>query len=246
MKANGGAPKTARQPAPRAEPLFAPAQTPQTGFAEAPAPSFDLEKSPKPESRAAAARPPARRKNNGNVALVAKALASIPRKTRVAAPETIEILLAKEEAGLIFGWVSRQGSRQRAESEAACRAVTLRLSAPEGGFFIEGLAPETQWMLDRPAFLGDETFGAWAWTAIPNDSGTFSLVVSMAAREVDANGVTNDIALPDQVVKVQVRGNFWRGFGRFARGAILLLAGSGLTVAAIYALKMTGKLPQLP
>jgi hypothetical protein len=246
LKANGGAAKPARQPAPRAEAVFAEKQAPQTGFAEASAPSFDLEKSPKPASRAVATRPPAPRKGNVNVALVAKALASIPRKTRVAVPETIEILLAKEEAGLIFGWLARQGSQQRAGSEAACRAITLRLSAPGGGFFIEGLAPETQWVLDRPAFLGEETFGTWAWTAIPNDSGAFSLVVSMSAREVDANGVTNDIALPDQVVKVQVRGNFWRGFGRYARGALLLLAGSGLTVAAYYALKMTGKFPQLP
>jgi hypothetical protein len=238
MKAKNGAAKTP-QPASRAEPVYAQAQAAQTGFAEAPAPSFDLEKSLKPESRVAAA---ARRK--GNVALVAKALAPIPRKARVAAPETIEILLPKDEAGLIFGWASRQGP-QPAESVAACRAITLRLSAPEGGFFIEGIAPETQWLLDRPAFLGEETFGTWAWTAIPNDSGAFSLVVSMAAREVDANGVTNDIALPDQVIKVQVSGNFWRGFRRFARRALLLLLGSGLTAAAFYALKMTGKFPQL-
>jgi neural Wiskott-Aldrich syndrome protein len=245
LKANGAAAKTGPQPAPRAEPVFLEAHAPQTGFAEAAAPSFDLEKSKKPEGRAAAARPPARRKA-ANVAFVAKALAAIPRRTRVASPETIEILIGKEEAGLIFGWLSRQDPQQRAESEAACRAITLRLTAPEGGFFIEGIAPETQWLLDRPAFLSEETFGTWAWTAIPNDSGAFSLVVSMAAREVDAHGMTKDIVLPDQVIKVQVRGNPWRGVGRFVRRALLVLSGSGLTVAAYYALKFTGKLPHLP
>jgi neural Wiskott-Aldrich syndrome protein len=234
----------AAQAASRAEPAFTqPAPVQQMGFAEAPSPTFDLEKSGKSPTVAAGA--PARRKA-GNVTLVAKALAPVPRKARVAVPETVEIQISKQEAGAIFGWVSRQGLQPRAESEAACRAITVRLSAPEGGFFIEGIAPETQWLLDRPARPGKETFGTWSWTAIPNDSGSFSLVVSMSAREVDAHGATNDVVLPDQVIKVQVRGNFWRGFGRFMRKALLLLAGSGLTVAAYYLLKMTGKLPQLP
>ncbi len=241
LKANG-----AVKPVERAEPVFASAPAPQAGFAEASAPAFDLEKSPaKTESRAGAARAPARRKT-GNNALVSKVLATIPRKTRVGVAETVEILISKEEAGLIFGWLSRQGPQQRNESEAPCRAVTLRLTAPEGGFFIEGAAPETQWLLDRPAFLGDEAFGTWAWSVIPNEAGAYGLTLSMAAREVDANGVANSVALPDQVVKVQVRGSFWRGFGRFLRGTLLLLAGSGLTVAAYYALKAAGKLPNLP
>jgi hypothetical protein len=242
QRANGGPVRKAELAEPAAEPLFAPAQAPQPGFAEAPSSAFDLEKSSKAESRAVA-RAPGRRKV-GNVAVVAKVLTTIPRKARVAVPETIEILLSKQEAGLIFGWLSRQGPQQGAES--ACRAISIRLSAPDGGFFIEGQTPETQWLLDRPSFLGEEAFGTWAWTAIPNDSGAFGLKVSMWAREVDASGVTNDIALPDQVIKVQVGGNFWRGFGRYLRSVLLLLAGSGLTVAAYYALKAAGKLPLLP
>lgn len=242
-RANGAA-KTAALAEPRAEPAFAQAQAKPQVFAEGQSPALDLEKSPKAESRAPA-RAPARRKA-GNMAVVAKVLTSIPRKARVAVAETIEILVSKQEAGIIFGSLSRQGSQQRMESDAACQAVTIRLSAPEGGFFIEGMTPETQWLFDRPAFLGEEAFGTWAWTAIPNDSGSYALKVSMWAREVDEHGVASDVALPDQIIKVEVRGNFWRGFGRYLRAVLLLGAGSGLTVAATYALKAAGKLPNLP
>ncbi len=82
---------------------------------------------------------------------------------------------------------------------------------------------------------------------MPSESGVYSLIVSMSAREVDAHGAVSEIALPDQAIKVRVRGNFWRGFGRYMRTALLMLAGGGLTAAAYfaYALKMTGKLPHL-
>ncbi|KAI94550.1 hypothetical protein T281_10360 [Rhodomicrobium udaipurense JA643] len=97
------------------------------------------------------------------------------------------------------------------------RAITVRLTAPEGGFFIEGQSP--------------------------NDKGPFSLVVSLSARDIDVNGVASDLHIPDQLVKVQVRGNFWRGFGSFLRTALLLAAGGGLGAAAYYGLKLMGKVP---
>jgi hypothetical protein len=213
------------------------------GFAEAPAPAFALDQPPtKAETRTAPAGNAPRGKV-GSAALLAKILEQVPRKARIAVPETVEFLLSKEEAGFVFGWLSRRGQPQQA-ADAACRAITIRLSAPDGGFFIEGLTPETQWLLDRPAFLGEETFGTWAWTVIPSDSGSYILNVSMSARGVDANGVAADINLPDQAIKVQVRGNVWRVAGRLLGTALLFLAGSGLTVAAWYVLKIMGKLPQ--
>ncbi len=234
----------------RAEPGFGQAAPAQAvayagapgGFAEAPAPAFDLEKPPKPEKRAAQGRNAPRGKA-ASLGLLTKILEQIPRKVRLAVPETIQLSLSKEEAGLIFGWLSRKAPPQQGpEAEIACRAVTIRLTAPEGGFFIEALRPETQWILDRPAFLGEEAFGTWTWAAVPNDSGSYPLNVSMSARGVDANGLAADINLPDQAIEVYVRGNFWRGLGRLIRTALLLLAGSGLTVAVYQALKIAGKL----
>ena len=209
-----------------------------SGFSEAPAPAFDLENTSKMEKRAAPPRAAARGRA-GNLALLAKILENIPRKARVGVPQKTQISLSREEAGLIFGRLSRRPPQQAAATEAACRAITVRLSALHGAFFIEALTPETQWLLDRPA---DETSGNWAWTAVPNVSGSHGLKVSISLRDVDASGPGTVTALPDQTIKVRVGGNFWLAFGRFARAVFLMLAGSGLTITGYYALKIASKL----
>ena len=175
-KGNGSAFKSGERPveaAARLEPRIGPSPKrlsqdgASSGFAEPPAPAFDLEKTPKPEKRAAPPRP-APRGRAGNLAL-AKILEKIPRTARVGSPQTVQISLSREEAGLIFGRFARRGPQPSAAAEAGCRAITVRLTAPEGLLLIETLTPETQWLLDRP---GEEPFGTWAWTAIPSDSGS--------------------------------------------------------------------------
>ncbi len=211
-----------------------------SGFAESLAPTFDIEKTPRPEKRPAQPRP---RGKAGNLTLLPKLLDHVPRKAKAGVPRTIKVPLSKEDAALLFGGPQRRGQPQKpAGAEAVCRAVTLHLSSPDEGFFIEGLAPETQWILDRPP-PGEEAFGAWAWTALPNGGGSCTLRLTLSARDIDANGAASDINLPEQAIKVRVSGNFWRGAGRFLGRTLLFLAGSGLGVAAYHALKIAGKLP---
>jgi hypothetical protein len=248
-KGNGGALKSGEQAANgvRVEPRIGPSQpakgvlhdAPRTsGFSEGAAPAFDLEKAPKPEKRAAPPRPAARGKA-GNLALVAKILENVPRKARVATPQKFQISMSKEEAALLFGRLARHAPQHTGGTEPACRAITVRLTAPQGAFTLEALTPETQWLLDRSA---TEAFGSWAWTAVPSTNGLHYLKASISAREVAPNGPGAAIALPDQTIKVRVRGNFWLMFGRFVRAVFFLLAGGGLTMMASYAMKIAVKL----
>ena len=248
-KGNGGALKSGEHAAngTRVEPRIGPSQPAKrhlhdasriSGFSEGAAPAFDLEKTPKPEKRAAPPRAAARGKA-GNVALVAKILENVPRKARVATPQKFQISMSKEEAGLLFGRLSRHAPQHTAATEPACRAITVRLTAPQGAFTLEALTPETQWLLERSA---NEAFGIWAWTAVPSANGLHYLKASISAREVAPNGPGAATALPDQTIKVRVRGNFWLAFGRFVRGVFFLLAGGGLTMTASYALKIAAKL----
>jgi len=251
LKGNGGALESgerAFEAAARLEPRIGPSPPAKrvshdaphmSGFSEAPAPAFDLEKAPHTEKRASQQRPVPRGRA-GNLALLSKVFENVPRKARVGVSQTIQISLSREEVGLIFGRLPRRAPQHIAGAEADCRAVTVRMNAPKGAFFIEALTRETQWLLDRPA---DEAFGTWAWTAVPRASGMSCLKVSMSVRDVDANRPGAVTALPDQTIKVRVRGNFWLAFGRFVRAVFLLLAGSGLTVIAYYALKIAAKLP---
>ncbi len=251
LKPNGGAFKPgerAPEAAARLEPRIGPSPQPKrlsqdgasgmSGFAEPPPRAFELEKTPRPEKRAAPGRA-APRGRAGNLALLAKVLETIPRNARVGSPQKMQISLGREEAGLIFGRFARRGPQASAGGEACCRAVTVRLSAAEGAFLVEALTPETQWLLDRP---GEEASGTWAWTVVPSDSGPNCLKLAMSAREVDANGPGGVAILPDQTIKVRVRGNFWLAFGSFVRAVSLLITGSALTIGAFYAFKIVSKL----
>ncbi len=247
FKRNGHAPNAgmrAAEAADKLEPRIGPSRfetraprdaSRANGFSESPAPAFDLEKSQSGEKRPA----PGRRGRAGNVALLAKIFETVPRKTRVGVPAKFQISLSREEAGLLFGRASRRAPLRDSGIEPAWRAVSLRVSAPGGAFFVETLTPETQWMGDDPDGDARKT---WAWTAFPRRAGTHGLRISMSAQSLTANGPGAVNALADQTIKVRVRGNFRLALGRIERGAYMLLAGSGLTIAAYYLLKIAGKL----
>ncbi len=241
-------------PAPRLQPPPRPAPPPPerraaapnhaAGFSEAPQASFDLQVPAAPAGKKRKGGNPAQRVPGEPAGPLAKLLENFPRKTRLARGEIVQIRLSKEEAAQLFARVPRRGAHsQGGEAALASRAVTITLSAPEGGFFIETTAPETQWILSRPAAAGEEAFGTWAWAVVPNETGWHVLSVSIFARDLDANGLLSDLRLPAHAVKVHVRGNFGRLFWGLFRALSLLLAGSALTVGAWYALKALGKLP---
>lgn len=166
-------------------------------------------------------------------AVAGKLVENIPRVMRVAVPEIVEIRLSREESAALFQNMQGRGDVQ-AHDVTVTRAMTVRLRAPTGGFFIETLSPETQWVLDRPSFLGSEPFGRWVWTVIPNERGNHRLQVIIASRNIDENGLAGDLALPDQVIDVKVRINYRRSAAQLFRSVFLLLAGGALTEGALY------------
>ena len=171
------------------------------GASKAPAPAFDRKTTPKTQKRAAPPRSAAHGRA-GNVALLAKILENIPRKARAGVPQTSSYFDFEGRGGASLWPVVTAAHHKPAGTEAACRAVTVRLTAPEGAFFIEALTHETQWLAYRAA---GETSGNWAWTAVPAGPGSHGLKVSISARDLDASGPGAMIALPDQTIKVRVR-----------------------------------------
>jgi neural Wiskott-Aldrich syndrome protein len=231
-------------PVPPPRPMTRPLRQP-AGFTEPPAPPLDLElqSAPQPATKKAkAGKPKPSRASAEPSGPLAKLVESIPQKARLARGEFIQIRLGKEEAAQLLARAQRRGA-PAGEGGPACRAVTIRLSAPEGGFFIETGAPETQWIVNRPASAGEEPFGTWSWAVVPNETGSYPLSVSISARDLDAKGFPTEIRLPEQTVKIRIRGNFGRTVWTLFRALLLLALGSGLTVAAWFLLKALGKLP---
>lgn len=234
------------EPSPSSPP--APDRKPQaidhrTGFSEPKAPGFDLglPAAPKPaeKRRKAESQKGTRGGSPETPAVLAKILESIPRRARLARGEVVQIRLTREDAARLF---ARRRPPQNEQTQPASRAVTIRLSAPEGGFFIETMTPETQWALNHPA-AGEEAFGNWAWAAVPNETGTHVLLVSVSARDLDANGLVAGSQALEQAIEVHVRRNLRRLSWGLIRTLLLLMSGSALTAAAFYMLRLMGKLP---
>jgi hypothetical protein len=179
----------------------------------------------------------ARRRRAADEAVAGKLVENIPRAMRVAIPEIVELRLSREDSADLFEGLQGKGEVQ-AHDITVTRAMTVRLRAPAGGFFIETLSPETQWVFDRPSFLGSEPFGRWVWTVIPNERGKHRLQVIVSARNIDEKGLTGDVALPDQIIDIKVRTNYRRTFAQVFRGVLLLLAGGALTEGALYLARM--------
>lgn len=161
-----------------------------------------------------------------------KLVERIPRVMRQGIVEHVEVRIGREATEELIARVQGRGATNM-HTVAVTRAMSLYLRAPDGGFIIEPLAPETQWVFDRPSFLENEPFGRWRWAVLPMKRGSRRLQLVAAARSVDENGMIGDVALPEQVFEVAVRINWSATLKKVALWAGLAVAGGVLAQLAI-------------
>ncbi len=188
------------------------------------------------------AKPPVKREATGKVE-TGQLAENIPRAMRVGKTERIEIRVAKAAAKTIINGLEGGGVVWRHEITVT-QAMSVRLRAPEGGFFIETASPETQWVESQLGFASDD-FASWRFLVTPQSRGWARLQIIVSARTVGADGMTAETALPDQVVEVKVRTNLKRTLVRWAGwiaaaaggGALARFGEAGLEAAQAYAMK---------
>lgn len=145
---------------------------------------------------------------------VGRLVENIPRKMRVAVPVTVEVRIAKSTAKALADGL--QGGAAAWHHEVTItKAMSVRLRAPGGGFWIETASPETQWIENRALPFADD-FASWRWTVTPRQSGRRKLQLVVSARTVGGDGLAAETALPDQVVEVRVRTNYAQTTRRLA------------------------------
>ena len=137
------------------------------------------------------------------------------------------------------------GRAQHRPDAVVARALSVRLRAPDGGFWIEAASPETQWVEMAPGAQQDEQV-SWRWNVTPQRRGRRRLQLLVTARTVGRDGIAAETAPPERVIEVAVRGNHLRRTMRWiailavlALGAVLGRFGQDLWDAGPALLKET-------
>lgn len=199
---------------------------------------------------AEAQRPPQRARAAGDKSRAKPALErgqmaeNIPRTMQVGVPKTAEVRIAKADVKALAEGLQGAGTVWQHDVMIS-KAMSVRLRAPEGGFFIETASPETQWIeshLGGP--FADDT-ASWRWTITPKQRGTRRLLLVVSVRTVGSDGLAAETALPDQVFEVKVRTNYglaaqkWAGWTVAAvAGGLLARFGDGLFDAIATGIKV--------
>jgi hypothetical protein len=151
---------------------------------------------------------------------------------RIAVPALIEVRIARADVQALAEGLQGGGAAYQHEVTVT-KAMSVRLRAPDGGFFIETASPETQW-IEKAMLLSSDDFASWRWHVTPRDRGRRRLQLIISARTVSSDGLAAETALPDQVITVRVHTNYlkaasrWLGWGAAAViGGLLAKFGEG-------------------
>lgn len=151
---------------------------------------------------------------------------NIPPRMKVGVSLVCEARIGRAEVKAIVEGLQGGGAVVRHEVMVT-KAMSVRLRSPDGGFFIEGSSPETQW-IENVLGLPAEDFARWRWTITPREKGRKRLQLIVSARTVGSDGLAAETAMPDQVIEVRVRTNYARSFKRWFGWAIAAVVGGVL------------------
>lgn len=151
---------------------------------------------------------------------------NIPRSMRVGKTSRAEIRIAKASVKALTEGLEGGGQVWQ-HAVAVTKAMSVRIRAPEGGFFIESASPETQWIESNLGYASDD-FASWRFLITPQSRGWSSLQIIVSARTIGADGVAAETALPDQLVEVKVRANIARTLTRFLGWTVAAVVGGAL------------------
>jgi hypothetical protein len=164
---------------------------------------------------------------------------NIPRKMRAHRSVPVEVRISREETDAFMAGLEGGGELVR-HNIGVTQAMSVLLRAPDGGFIIEHLGPETQWIFRKADLAEKDTFGRWNWSVTPTETGRRRLQLVVASRSVDENGLAGDTVLPDQVITVRVGTNYVRSFGRIVKWVVLMALGGAITEGTMLLLRLLG------
>jgi hypothetical protein len=151
---------------------------------------------------------------------------TIPRRMSVGAPAPAQVRINRDKVDALVQLLSGRREAPQRRDAFLMRALTVRLVAPDGGFWIETNAPETQWIDTSNANLQQDDHASWRWTVVPQARGRHRLLLSVSMRTVGPDGLAAETAPPDRVIDVAVKGSAGHGALRWLKVAALLVTGA--------------------
>ncbi len=164
---------------------------------------------------------------------------NIPRRMRVSVPEQVEVRISRRQLAQLSEGLRGRGAPV-AHDVYVTQAMSVRLRAPGGGFFIETASPETQWVDERIG-LGDNEPASWRWTVTPKARGKRKLQVVVAARTVNNEGINADTPLPEQTIEVSVATNYGIVAKRSLYWLLAMLFGGAIGAFGEQAIKLASQ-----
>jgi neural Wiskott-Aldrich syndrome protein len=172
-----------------------------------------------PPAATAAGRGPARGAASHR-AEIGQLVENIPRSMRVSVPAMIEVRVARADVQALAEGLQGGGAAYQ-HAVMIAKAMSVRLRAPDGGFFIETASPETQW-IERATLMSQDDFASWRWHVTPRDAGRRRL--------------------QDQVISVRVRTNYGQVASRWIGWGVAAVAGGLLAKFGEGAVGLLGKM----
>ncbi len=133
---------------------------------------------------------------------------NIPRRMRALKPEEVEIRLSRQNTAQLVSNMKGSGAPS-VNAVQVTNAMSLRLTAPKGGFSIESHSPETQWVFSADQ-LDDNEVACWCYTITPLQRGVGMLRLTLSHKQIGPDGMIADRTLPDQTIDVKIRANVGR------------------------------------
>ena len=161
---------------------------------------------------------------------------NVPRSMRVGRTARAEIRIAKASVKAMTEGLEGSGPVFH-HTLAVTQAMAVRLRAPEGGFFVETVSPETQWIESALGYASDD-FASWRFLITPQERGWARLQIVVSARTVGANGVAAETALPDQIIEVKVRRNLKRVLARLFGWTVAAVIGGALSTFGVTSVEL--------
>jgi hypothetical protein len=151
---------------------------------------------------------------------------SVPRRMQVGVSSKAEVRIARDRIEALIATLSTRGSAPLAE-QPLMRALSVRLRAPGGDFWIEPAAPETQWVDSASSLIHDD-HAIWRWTVVARRRGRGRLSLMVSARTVGRDGVAAESAPPDRIIEVRIGPNWGQAMRRWAGWSLAVLAGAAI------------------